>query len=529
MTRRLDAISNCQRPPGGLFRGMHESYDVAVIGGAFSGASAALLLKRDRPDLRIVIIERAEHFDRKVGEASTEISGTFMTKCLSINNHLNHHHVPKHGLRFWFHQNEDDCFSQCGELGPLYQVRLPTYQLDRAVLDEHVLSLAVEAGAELIRPARMVECDIAEGESTLQIKAGDTERTIKARWVIDASGQASVLARKFQDIRQLPEHPTNSVWARFRNVRDWDGHELRSRFPGYASSCQACRASATNHLTGYGWWVWIIPLKGGDYSAGIVYDQRLFTLPPGESLGARLKAHLLTHPVGREIFGAAEPVEGDVKAYSNLSYYTETIAGPGWQIVGDAAGFMDPLYSQGLDYCSWTVTSAVTRIKDELDGKKPCLKDINARWTRSYRNWFEALYKDKYYYLGDQQLMTAAFFLDLGSFFFGPVRSVVNCTKYGFSRFPFDGPIDGAVSKFMAFYNRRLSLIAQKRKAAGVYGASNLGTRTLTKGFEPTNFQPFKGIWKGLKTWLRAEVQSASLPLPKSEPTPQAKLSPVVS
>src|SRR4051812_29614956 len=127
---------------------MQDHYDVAVIGGAFSGASAALILKRDRPSLRVLIIERAEHFDRKVGEASTEISGTFMTKVLSLNHHLNHHHVPKHGLRFWFNQKADDCFSRCGELGALYQVRLPTFQLDRAVLDEHVLQTAVEAGAE---------------------------------------------------------------------------------------------------------------------------------------------------------------------------------------------------------------------------------------------------------------------------------------------------------------------------------------------------------------------------------------------
>jgi len=507
---------------------MPETYDVAVIGGAFAGASAALILKRDRPDLRVVIIERAEHFDRKVGEASTEISGTFMTKVLSLNHHLNHHHVVKHGLRFWFNQKEDDCFSKCGELGPLYQVRLPTFQLDREVLDEHVLSLAVAAGAELIRPARLVECEMEEGVSTLQVKAGDDQRTIQARWVIDASGRTAVLARKFGHLRPLPEHPTNSVWARFRNVKDWDGHELRSRFPGYASSCLVSRATATNHLTGYGWWCWIIPLKGGDYSAGIVYDQRLFTLPPGATLGERLKAHLLTHPVGREIFGEAEPIEGDVKAYSNLPYYSETIAGPGWQMVGDASGFMDPLYSQGLDYCSWTVTSAVNRIKDELEGKPVCLKDLNARWLRSYHGWFKALYKDKYHYLGDQELMTAAFFLDLGTFFFGPVRAVSTCVKSGFGRFPFDGPMDGFVGKIMAFYNHRLSIIAQKRKTAGVYGASNLGTRTLTKGLEPT-LQPCQAIWRGLRVWLRAELRSASLPALDNEPAPHAKLSPVVS
>ena len=91
--------------------------------------------------------------------------------------------------------------------------------------------------------------------------------------------------------------------------------------------------------------------------------------PEGARLGDELKAHLLTHPVGREIFVDAEYIEGDVKAYSMLPYYAERIAGPGWQIVGDAASFMDPLYSQGLDYCAWTVSVAVDRIVRESQGR----------------------------------------------------------------------------------------------------------------------------------------------------------------
>ena len=92
------------------------------------------------------------------------------------------------------------------------------------------------------------------------------------------------------------------------------------------------------------------------------------------------------------------------------------------------------------------------------------MKDLNERFSRSFRGWFEALYKDKYHYLGDQELMTAAFLMDLGLFFFGPVRSVVRCPRAGFTEFPFEGSFDGMiVSRLMAFYNQRLARIAQKR------------------------------------------------------------------
>ena len=219
--------------------GMQESYDVAVIGGAFSGAATALLLRRERPELKVIVIERAAHFDRKVGEATTEISGCFLTKRLALSHHLCHQHVIKNGLRFWFSDSTNDEFERCGELGAFYQVRLPSFQVDREVLDEHVLSLAVEAGAELLRPAKIASVEFSEcGSSRLTVERSGEKHAITARWVIDASGRASLLARQFGLLRNLPEHPTNAIWARFRNVKDWDGYDLLNRFPEYARSCQ---------------------------------------------------------------------------------------------------------------------------------------------------------------------------------------------------------------------------------------------------------------------------------------------------
>jgi flavin-dependent dehydrogenase len=504
---------------------MQVKFDVAVVGGAFSGAATALLLRREAPELSVAVIERSAHFDRKVGEATTEVSGCFLTKRLALTHHLCHHHVAKNGLRFWFSRGSQDEFDRCSEIGAFYQVRLPSYQVDREVLDEHVLTLAREAGAHLFRPAKLTALELSDnGFSELTIRDNFRQHQLSARWIVDASGRTALLARRMGLLRPLPEHPTNAIWARFRNVKDWDGYDLLSRFPRYARSCQVSRTSATNHLTGYGWWCWIIPLRGGDFSAGLVYDSRLYAPPNGACLGDRLKAHLLTHPVGREIFMDAEYIEGDVKAYSTLPYYAERIAGPGWQIVGDAASFMDPLYSQGLDYCSWTVSVAVDRIVQESQGRRCDFANLNARFVRSYRGWFEALYKDKYYYLGDKELMTAAFLMDLGLFFFGPVRSVVRCSKSGFCQFPFEGPFDGVVvRRLMALYNRRLARLAQRRHAAGVYGLMNLDSRTLLKGFEPTG-HVWKLILRGVRTWLRAELRS--LPLRSTQSAPLACLAP---
>lgn len=486
-----------------------EQADVVIVGGAFAGASTALLLRREAPELKVVIVERAAAFDRKVGEATTEISGAFLTKRLGLTHHLTHHHIVKNGLRFWFTSGKDSTFDTAGEIGAKFQVRLPTYQVDREVLDEHLLREAAKAGAVVHRPAKVLECsEQSENEGMLvTLEAAGEKKAIRARWVIDASGKAAWWGRRNRLLQEVPEHPINAIWARFTGVADLDGVDLQGRFPGISRKVQTSRSSATNHLTGAGWWCWIIPLKGGDTSVGLVYDPRIFSPPEGESLGRRLLSHLHSNPLGNELFRDAKPVEADTRAYSKLPYRLSSIAGPGWQVVGDAAGFMDPLYSSGLDYCSWTVSSAVNRIVGEARGTTVCLQQINEDFQNSYTNWLRAIYVDKYYYLGDRELMSAAYLMDLGLFFFGPVREVVRCAKQGFAQMPFCGPVDKLVASGMAFYNQRLAWLAREKMEAGVYGLKNDHHFLFVPGFSPS-WQVIFRVLDGAAIWGILECRS---------------------
>jgi 2-polyprenyl-6-methoxyphenol hydroxylase-like FAD-dependent oxidoreductase len=113
---------------------MQSSYDVAVIGGAIAGASTAYLLKRKTPSLRILIIEKTEAFDRKVGESTSEVGACFLMRVLNLAGHLGHQQITKSGLRMWFYWDSEECFTRCGEVGPKHQTRLPAFQLDRSTL-----------------------------------------------------------------------------------------------------------------------------------------------------------------------------------------------------------------------------------------------------------------------------------------------------------------------------------------------------------------------------------------------------------
>ena len=87
---------------------MNFDYDAIIIGGAFSGAATALVLKRKRPEARVLIIEKNAEFDRKVGESTTEVSSCYMTRILGLTHYLGHHQLSKQRLRMWFSTRFDD-------------------------------------------------------------------------------------------------------------------------------------------------------------------------------------------------------------------------------------------------------------------------------------------------------------------------------------------------------------------------------------------------------------------------------------
>ena len=489
-------------------------YDVAIIGGGFSGAATAIMLKRALPDLRVLIVEKTVVFDRKVGESTSEVGGCFLTRVLGLTRYLSQTQITKHGLRMWFTAEGNDCMSQCSEIGAYYQVRLPTFQLERAELDQHLYEIAGEMGCEQWRPATIKRVDLGGiGANTLEAKVDGETRHVSAKWVVDASGKASFLAHRMDAIERLTEHSTNSMWARFRNVGDLDSFDLKKRFPCFAKALPSGRGLATNHLMGLGWWVWIIPLRNGDVSAGLTWDTRLFDPPEGAGVAERLQAHILSDPLGRELFGNAEVVEGDTRSYVQLGYYAKKVMDDGWVIIGDAAGFMDPIYSHGLDFCAHTSSAVVEILRESLSGADVTqqIADYDEGYRASYVRWFDALYRDKYYYLGDAELMWAAFLLDIAAYFIGPVRQAYSGADDAFTLLPYEGPIGNGVAKLMSFYNRRLAKIARKRIAAGTYGRKNLNHRMLVKpGFTP-GFRSFPLFFKGIGVWLRCEVNAMFL------------------
>jgi flavin-dependent dehydrogenase len=518
-------------------------YDVIIAGGALAGAATAILLLREQPQLRVLVLEKSTAFGRRVGEATVEISGYFLCRVLRMTQYLNEAHLVKQGMRFWFTNSRAQTLEDCSEIGGKYLSRVPAFQVDRAALDEEVLKRAAELGAEVWRPASVGKIQLNPGGNQMvEVRVGESNSkpetrnpkqplpgtvNLSARWVVDASGVAAVVARQEGWLRANTEHPTTAVWARWTGVKDWDGDELAKKFPDWSQSCFGIRATATNHLVGPGWWAWIIPLKGGDVSVGVVFDQRLMSWPEGGSLGQRLKDFLVKHPVGREILADAQWREGDVHWRKNLPYYSTTFAGDGFALVGDAGAFIDPFYSPGMDWVSFTSWSSAQLILAQQRGENlaPLLEKHNRDFSRSYARWFAAIYKDKYEYMGDFELMRIAFQLDLGLYYMGVASQPFKLGIKALTEPVFSTAPSVPFFHFIKFYNRRLARIARARRRRGVWGRANDCRRLLIPGFtfSPKTIGPIlqataRWMWleatEGWRSWFAAEPKTETGPQP---------------
>lgn len=505
-------------------------FDVVVIGGSIAGASAAHLLRQRDSEIRVLVIEQCEKFNRKVGEASVEVGAYFLGRGLGLIDYLNSEHLVKQGLRFYFNNSDVTNLEGSSELGGKFLSRVPSYLLDRAELDDELLRRTADLDVTVWRPASVKSIDLTEGGPNHLVATVDgVDRQVSCRWVIDASGVAAFVGRKRGWIKTNTDHPLMAAWGRFKGVEDLDGLALRNEFPKWSSSTASHRGLATTHVMGDGWWGWFIRLKGGDTSVGIVLDQRLASLPNEGRLVDRMRGLLEAHPVAKRMLRDATPIDGDVHLRKNLAYTSDCYAEDGLAIVGDAAGFIDPFYSMGLDWTAFTVVGAVELILAQRRGE-PIAHEIkmhNNYMRNCSRRWFEAIYRDKYEYLGDFDLLRSVVLMDLGLYYLG-VASIPY--THGTSRLRkglFTRPTSMPFYHLMRLYNRRFVAMARSRRARGVFGKRNAGRRYLFDSFT-FSISSARLILVSLVRWCLLEVTEGWrtwLRSPQSNVATQAKAS----
>lgn len=358
-------------------------YDVAVIGAGPLGLAFAAWVKQDRPETRVVVVEKRPAPGFKIGESTLlpAVSAVFSMgiKPPVMRRLFNN----KFGLHFWWTGEQSDTLEAHIDPGNFDE----TYQLERRVFEtlliRHVRRLGVDVlqGTEVSMDQSEVEGEIKE----LHCVAldGATIR-IRSNLVCDATGPASVIPRALGLYRKNPDFSTNAHFAYFRQKEPFDV----ARFD----------VTATKHVCFPEGWVWFIDLVSWEDAS----DERLaamidYLLDIGEedddayptrfelserfdcpleqfitSIGIvprvdidtasnlpveeRFQHYVARYPGLKRVMDRYELIEEPYPglpthfSYRDIVHYSERYAGDGWLAVGDAAFFVNPFLSPGMTY-----------------------------------------------------------------------------------------------------------------------------------------------------------------------------------
>lgn len=389
-----------------------EKYDVAIIGAGLAGSLLARHLRRTLPDLSILQVEKAQRPSFKVGESTVEIASSYLLRRVGLSRYLYEHHLPKNGLRFFFDTPERDAeLEAMSEMGSDGLPHLPSFQIDRARFETDLRAMNAADGIEL-RQGRVksLQLDGAGGHRFDVLDPEGGRQPIEARWVLDASGRAGVIARS-QDLWRPLDHAIAAVWGRFTGVKDLDDYgseAFRARVR------HTSRVLSTNHFCYPGYWIWFIPLGEGVTSVGVVIDREQWE--DGWRRPEGFQRFLREHRAVADLLEGAELV--DVMSYKQLAYAGERYLGDRWACVGESAAFSDPLYSPGSDFIALENDFVVDLIRRDLAGED--IEPMRARYDAFLKFRYDAtllLYQDLYRTLGSFELFHLKWDFDISCYY----------------------------------------------------------------------------------------------------------------
>ncbi len=397
---------------------MTRSVDVAIIGGGLAGNLLARQLRRTCPALGVAIFERSHTPSRKVGESTVEISSNYLTRRLGLSTYLYSEHLPKNGLRFFFDNAARDArLETMAEVGSRGFPFTPSFQVDRARLERDLAGFNRDDGVTIHLGTRVCELELAtDGPHTFSAECDGNKTSYRARWVVDASGRASVIARHKRLRVDAPSHATAAAWGRVRGIADIDS--LDTPVSWRERVRHTSRTLSTIHMCYPGYWFWLIPLRHGVTSVGVVCTHNKWSnaLRKPEGLAAFAREHGALGSLLHDVEWL------DIGSFGRLAYTSKQFfSRERWALVGDAALFTDPLYSPGLDFLALENDFVCDLIaRDTTDGWSDELETRRALYDEFLAYRVEAsllLYRDLYPTLGSYELFRLKFDFDLRCYY----------------------------------------------------------------------------------------------------------------
>lgn len=309
-------------------------YDAVVIGAGPAGSTAAALIRQQGHSVLLLDREKFPRF--RIGESL--MPATYWTlERLGVLGKMKHSHFPpkqsvqffassgKSGSPFYFDEIDDHESSQ-------------TWQVDRAEFDQMLLDHARDLGVEVRLGANVKDVVFEDGRAVgVEVDTAgsseDARETIRAKVVVDASGQTALISRKLGLKRTDPVLRHCAFFSRFKGARRDTGRDEG-----------ATLILQTSHPKT---WFWYIPLPADQVSVGVVGPvEHLLKGRQGRPQRVFDEEAASCPALLARIDGAEQSME--VMVMRDFSYVSSQIAGDGWVSCGDAFGFLDPIYSSGV-------------------------------------------------------------------------------------------------------------------------------------------------------------------------------------
>ena len=325
-------------------------YDLIVIGGGPAGSTVAALVAKS--GYRVLLFERASKPTFKIGESL--MPATYWTfQRLGVLERLGASHFPrKHSVQFYSHSGKASAPFYFSENDP--HESSVTWQVLRSEFDQMLLDNAADIGVEVVRGAAvqrvLFDGDRAEGA---EVRLPDGRVcNLRSRIVADASGQSALLARKLALKMVDPELKKASIFTHVRGA---------TRDPGIDEGATLVLLTENKDS-----WFWSIPLANDCTSIGVVGSLDYLLQNRSENAQQIFDDELSRcRPLLNRLQGAEQLFP--VRVTQDFSYRARRLAGEGWLLVGDAYGFLDPIYSSGVFLALKTGEWAADAIGEAFD------------------------------------------------------------------------------------------------------------------------------------------------------------------